>query len=45
MSFIMPIKYTIDTLPIPNNKDVKILEVPTHKMAAMGWHGSIPNEK
>jgi hypothetical protein len=34
ISFVMPSKYTLDTLPEPNNKRVKLREVPAHKVAA-----------
>lgn len=35
MSFVMPSKYTLDTLPTPNDPRVKITEVPTKKKAAL----------
>jgi hypothetical protein len=41
MSFVMPSKYTKDTLPKPNNPDVHILEVPSHLAAALTFRGHI----
>lgn len=33
MSFVMPSKYTMETLPKPNDKRVKLVEMPARKMA------------
>ena len=33
VSFVMPSKYTLETLPEPNDKRVKLREVPAHKVA------------
>ncbi len=35
IAFILPSKYTLETLPIPNNPRVNIREVATHKVAAL----------
>lgn len=45
VSFVMPAEWTIETLPIPNNKKVAIQEVPAQKMASISWHGNVPTEK
>lgn len=37
--FIMPAEWTMDTLPIPNDDRVKLVEVPGHQMAAVRWIG------
>jgi effector-binding domain-containing protein len=39
VSFSMPRSYTLETLPIPNDKRVKIVEVPAQKMAAIVFSG------
>lgn len=43
ISFVLPSKYKIDTLPTPNNKAVTFTEVPSRKVAALTftWY---PNE-
>lgn len=33
ISFVMPSKYTLETLPEPNDKRVELREVPAHKVA------------
>lgn len=33
ISFVLPSKYTLETLPEPNNKEVEIMEVPARKVA------------
>ncbi len=33
VSFVLPSKYTLETLPEPNNKEVTLLEVPARKVA------------
>jgi len=37
ISFIMPSKYTIETLPIPNNDQVKLQQEPSKKYAVMAF--------
>jgi len=44
VTFIMPSKYTKDTLPTPKNDNVKIAEIPERTMAALAWRGSSPRE-
>ncbi|MEW5309133.1 MAG: hypothetical protein WDW38_001042 [Sanguina aurantia] len=42
MSFILPSKYTgLDQLPTPKNPDVHFKVVPSHKMAAIRFRGSM----
>jgi len=45
VAFVMPDKYTIDTLPKPNNPDVKIVEVPAKRYAAIRFSGSVTDAK
>ena len=35
VSFVLPASYTLDTLPIPNNDKVKLVEVPERTVAAL----------
>lgn len=44
VTFIMPSKYTKDTLPRPLNPDVHIKEMPSRTMAALTWNGRSPRE-
>ena len=37
VSFVMPSKYTRETLPKPNNENVKIKEVPKRTFATYAW--------
>ena len=37
--FIMPSEWTMETLPVPNDARVKLVEVPRHQMAAARWIG------
>ena len=39
VAFVMPKKWTMDTLPVPNNSDVKIREVPGELMATVKFSG------
>jgi len=41
MSFVMPTKYTKETLPKPDDPDVQIVEVPGHLAAALTFRGHI----
>lgn len=41
MSFVMPSKYTKETLPKPKNPDVAIIEVPSHLAAALTFRGHV----
>ena len=42
--FIMPAKYTLETLPKPNNASVKIVELPTKRFAAISFSGAPDND-
>ncbi len=44
ISFVMPKKYTIETLPIPKDSRVKLREIPEQKMAVLRFSWS-RNEK
>ena len=37
--FIMPSGYTLETLPMPNNPDVKLVRVPAERVAAIRFSG------
>jgi hypothetical protein len=39
ISFVMPSKYNIDTLPVPKNKNVRIRQVGAAKIAAIRFSG------
>ena len=43
VSFIMPSKYTKETLPKPVNDKVVIKEIPARTLAALTWSGKGPN--
>mmetsp|Transcript_10217 Transcript_10217/g.26014 ORF Transcript_10217/g.26014 Transcript_10217/m.26014 type:complete len:248 (-) Transcript_10217:296-1039(-) len=43
VSFMMPSKYSLDTLPVPHNADVVIKEKPASRMAAIRWRGRSPD--
>jgi len=38
-SFTMPSEYTMTTLPKPNNNSIKISQIPSHKLAVIGFSG------
>ena len=40
VSFLMPTKYTLDTLPEPLDKNVVIREIPARKLAAIRYSGT-----
>jgi len=40
VSFVMPSKYTMDTLPVPKNTDLELKEVPGHSVAALTFFGA-----
>ena len=42
VSFVMPKSYSLDTLPVPNDARVKLVEVPAKKMAVLrfSWYRS-----
>ena len=39
ITFMMPSKYTIDTLPEPNSKEIRFRKVDAHKAAVVGFSG------
>ena len=39
VSFVMPKKYSLDTLPKPNNKDIRISRLPAEKYAVVVFSG------
>ncbi len=45
ISFNMPKKYTKETLPRPNNTEVKIIEMPSEKFAVITFSGLVRREK
>ena len=44
MSFVMPSKYTIDSLPVPNNNRVSLKEILTKKFVVIEFSGTNSNE-
>ena len=44
ISFVMPKQYSIETLPVPNNKQVTLKKVPSFKSAVLTFSGFV-NEK
>lgn len=44
ISFVMPSKYKIDELPIPNNKAVQIIEIPEQQFIAIQFSGTNSDE-
>lgn len=45
MYFVMPAKYTLQTLPIPNQADVTLREVPARRVAVLRFSGLAGEEK
>jgi hypothetical protein len=41
ISFSMPSKYTLDTLPRPNGANIRLREVPASRVAALRFSGSL----
>jgi len=39
VSFMMPASYTLDTLPVPDDPNVKLRQVPARRMAAIRYSG------
>ena len=44
MSFVMPSKYSMDSLPVPNNNRVRLKEIMTKKFAVIEFSGTNSNE-
>ena len=40
ISFVMPSKYTMESLPEPLDSDIKLVQIPARKMAAIRYSGS-----
>jgi len=45
VSFVMPSKYTLETLPRPNIADVRIVEVPSKHYAVNHFSGTVTDDK
>lgn len=45
MYFVMPSKYTLETLPVPNNSEVKLRQVESKKFAVVRFSGLVGEEK
>ena len=45
VSFNMPKQFTKETLPVPNNPEVKIIEVPSEKYAVITFSGLVREKK
>ena len=43
--FVMPSKYTLDSLPKPNNAQVSIKQIPAKKIAVIRFSGLVDEEK
>ena len=41
VSFVMPSKYALDTIPLPNNKQIMLRNVPARKVAIIEFSGLI----
>ncbi|KAJ3211779.1 hypothetical protein HK099_007923 [Clydaea vesicula] len=41
MTFLMPPKYTLDSIPLPLNTDVKLMRVPEHTVAVLKFSGHL----
>ena len=44
ISFVMPSQFSLETLPIPNNDRVKIIEIPAKRFAAIRFSGQDSND-
>jgi len=40
VSFMMPASYTLETLPIPDNPDVRLRQIPARRMASVRYSGT-----
>ena len=45
VSFVMPSRYTLATLPVPMNKRIRLREVPSTVMAAWTYRGGWSRER
>ena len=39
VNFVMPSKYTLDTIPIPNNKQIMLRAIQVRQVAVLGFSG------
>lgn len=44
ISFMMPMSYTMETLPVPNDPQVKLRQIPAHDVAAIQYSGTWSEE-
>ena len=45
VSFMMPASYTMETLPTPDDSNIKLRQVPAHRVAAVSYSGFWSEEK
>ena len=45
ITFVMPSQYTVETLPRPNNEEVRIVEIPARRCAALRFSGNMDDDK
>lgn len=45
VSFMMPASYTMETIPVPDNPDIKLRQVPARRIAAVRYSGFWGEEK
>ncbi len=45
LSFVMPSKYSLETLPKPKNKNIVIREIKSHDLAVVRFSGFVDEEK
>lgn len=45
VSFMMPARYTIETLPIPDDRSITLRQVPAHRAAAIRYSGFWSEER
>jgi len=44
VSFVMPSEYSLDTLPVPNDKQIKFITIPKHQKATIRFSGFNSND-
>lgn len=45
VAFVMPKSYTLETLPAPNNPEIKLIEIPKKRYAALKFSGWVDEKK
>jgi len=45
VSFVMPEKYTLETLPVPNDSRIELVTIPAHRSAVVRYSGFNTQEK